>query len=71
MSLIEGDLEKPHLGLSKKDKETILKEVDCIFHCGFSTRADENLKKAVLVNIVATRDLLELAKQMEQLSVSK
>lgn len=57
--------------MSKRDQETITREVDCIFHCGLSTKADENLKQSILINIVATRDLLSLAKKMEQLSVSK
>lgn len=70
VSLLEGDLEKTGLGLRKEDEEKLLKEVDCIFHCGLITKLDEKLRRVSLVNVRATRDLLSLAKQMKELSVN-
>lgn len=70
ITLLSGDLEKPNLGLNENDRKTIMKEVDCIFHCGLTTRTGANLRKSFVVNLIATKDLINMAKQMEQLKVS-
>ncbi|KAJ8939204.1 hypothetical protein NQ318_019445 [Aromia moschata] len=69
VSLLLGDLEKPNLGLSDYDKEIIIKQVNCIFHCGGATGLCEALETATFVNVRATRDLLEIAKRAEDLKV--
>ncbi|KAJ8971675.1 hypothetical protein NQ317_011467 [Molorchus minor] len=68
VSLLLGDLEKPGLGLTEYDRNLVIKEVSCIFHCGGATKLDESLKTASLVNVRATRDLLEIAKEIKDLN---
>ncbi|XP_074039669.1 fatty acyl-CoA reductase wat [Leptinotarsa decemlineata] len=67
VSLIVGDCEKPDLGLNEYDKNLIMSEVECIFHCAATVDLGASLKKAALTNVKATRDLLDIAKQMKNL----
>ncbi|CAH1991888.1 unnamed protein product [Acanthoscelides obtectus] len=67
VSLVEGDCEKPDLGLKEVDKKTIVDEVECIFHCGTTTNAEQGLKQAAFVNVRSTKKILEIAKEMEKL----
>ncbi|CAH1118591.1 unnamed protein product [Phaedon cochleariae] len=67
VSIILGDVEKADLGLSDYDRNLIVTEVNCVFHCGTDNQLGAPLRRAVRANVRATRDLLELAKQMEEL----
>lgn len=67
---LDGDLENRNLGLSKVDQEEIIDNTEIILHAAADVRFDETLKNAIQVNIRATRDLLEMAKQMTKLQVS-
>ncbi|KAJ8921125.1 hypothetical protein NQ315_013595 [Exocentrus adspersus] len=67
VSLIEGDCEKPNLGISEDDKVLLIKEVNCIFHCTSDNKFDSGLKEATDVNVRSTRDLVDLAKEVENL----
>lgn len=44
-------------------------KVDCVIHCAAAVRFNETLKKATVVNVKGTRDVLELARRMERLKV--
>ncbi|XP_023312576.1 fatty acyl-CoA reductase wat-like [Anoplophora glabripennis] len=67
VSLIAGDCEKPDLGLSELDKASLIKEVEFIFHCAANTKLDATLREATNINVRATRDLLNIAKEAENL----
>ncbi|KAJ8982207.1 hypothetical protein NQ317_013509, partial [Molorchus minor] len=64
---IEGDCEGPNLGISGEDRDTLIKEVDMVFHVAATVRFDEKLKTAICINVRAVRDLLRLARQMPRL----
>uniref|UniRef100_A0A6P7G8Z1 Fatty acyl-CoA reductase n=1 Tax=Diabrotica virgifera virgifera TaxID=50390 RepID=A0A6P7G8Z1_DIAVI len=68
--LVEGDLQKPDLGLSTNDKNTILNEVECIFHFAGAYKLNETFANAVNVNIGGIISLMKLAKMMQKLEVS-
>ncbi|XP_030032209.2 fatty acyl-CoA reductase wat [Manduca sexta] len=64
---IEGDVAELQLGLSVQSWVTIAEEVDVIFHMAATTRFDETLRKATLINLRGTREILSLAKQCKNL----
>jgi fatty acyl-CoA reductase len=68
--LITGDLEKPGLGLSEGDRSVLVREVDVIFHCAATVRFDEKLRTAVSINIIGTKKMLDMAREMPHLKVS-
>lgn len=68
---ILGDCQTSNLGISAEDRKVLIAEVNVVFHLAATVRFDEPLQKAVSINVRATLDLLELAKEMRNLEVSK
>ncbi|KAJ3619069.1 hypothetical protein MTP99_005856 [Tenebrio molitor] len=66
--LISGDCQKPHLGLGVQDVKLLKKETTCVIHAAANVKFDQTLKEASH-NVRATRDVLELAKEMQNLKV--
>lgn len=67
VSIISGDCSKPMLGLSADDQKVLQENVSIVFHSAATVKFDEPLQLAVAINIIATRDLLVLAKGMSNL----
>nr|KAF6465083.1 fatty acyl-CoA reductase 1 [Rousettus aegyptiacus] len=66
---ISSELTQPILALSEEDKEIIIDSTNIIFHCAATVRFNENLRDAVQLNVIATRQLILLAQQMKNLEV--
>lgn len=70
IEIIAGDLSKPNLGI---DNEIILNElrenVEIVIHAAADVRFNEPLYDLILCNLIGTRDLLNLSKQMTNLKV--
>lgn len=66
---ISGDCTMAGLGLSIEDSKKLQMEVDIVFHVAATVKFDEKLKFAMTVNVQATKDVLELCKQMDKLKV--
>ncbi|XP_006054507.2 fatty acyl-CoA reductase 1 isoform X2 [Bubalus bubalis] len=66
---INSELTQPKLALSEEDKEIIIDSTNIIFHCAATVRFNENLRDAVQLNVIATRQLILLAQQMKNLEV--
>ncbi|EFA08470.2 fatty acyl-CoA reductase wat [Tribolium castaneum] len=64
--LVDGDCQEPFLGLSAQNLDLLREEVTCVIHAAANVKFDQSLKEAAF-NVRATRDLLELAKQMPNL----
>ncbi|GLG99513.1 Fatty acyl-CoA reductase wat [Gryllus bimaculatus] len=64
---VPGDCAEPGLGLSAADREMLARDVTVLFHGAATVRFDEKLKKAVSINVVGTKQILELARQMPKL----
>src|SRR5690606_34399054 len=62
VTVIQGDLGKPALGLSAADERILTQEIDAIIHCGADVRHFGAASHFQDVNIEGTRYLLELAK---------
>ncbi|XP_074086453.1 fatty acyl-CoA reductase 1 isoform X2 [Macrotis lagotis] len=66
---INSELTQPKLALTEEDKNIILDSTNIIFHCAATVRFNENLRDAVQLNVIATRQLILLAQQMKNLEV--
>lgn len=67
---VAGDCALPGLGLSRDERDLLISKVNVIFHVAATVKFDENLKLAFRINVSATRDVLELARQTKNLKVS-
>ncbi|KAJ8719811.1 hypothetical protein PYW08_011986 [Mythimna loreyi] len=65
--VVSGDVAELRLGLSETDWNTITEQVDVIFHLAATTRFDELLRIATLINIRGTRETLLLGKACKKL----
>lgn len=66
---IAGDCSMAGLGLKIPDRQTLLSNVDIVFHAAATVRFDEKLRLAVSINVNGTRELIELCAQMQHLQV--
>ncbi|XP_050040922.1 putative fatty acyl-CoA reductase CG5065 [Dermacentor andersoni] len=64
VTALAGDLTEPNLGLSAPDEAALIDNVSIVFHSGATVRFDEPLRKAVELNVLGTRRVLNLCKRM-------
>lgn len=68
--IVEGNLEKPCIGITDESTLSTLKEeIDIVIHAAADVRFNEPLYDLILCNLYGTRELLELSKQMRRLEV--
>ncbi|CAN8026710.1 unnamed protein product [Ixodes persulcatus] len=67
VSPVGGDLTQPNLGLSSANQATLLDQVSVVFHSAATVKFDEPLKRAVQLNVLGTRRVLDLCKHMPNL----
>lgn len=66
---IEGDLQKLQLGISADDRQTIIDNVQIVLHSAADVRFDETLQNLLLINLRGTREILQLAEQINNLQI--
>ncbi|XP_026740164.1 fatty acyl-CoA reductase wat-like [Trichoplusia ni] len=64
---IEGDVSELKLGLSEKNWNIITKETEVIFHMAATTRFDEPVNVATMINIRGTREAILLGKECQKI----
>lgn len=71
IEIVAGDLNESHLGIQKNDAilNELIENVEIVIHAAADVRLNESLYNLIWVNLVGTRDLLELVKQMRKLQV--
>ncbi|XP_064076069.1 fatty acyl-CoA reductase 1 [Vanessa tameamea] len=69
LQIISGDASAPDLAISHDDRELIIDNVNIVIHAAATIRFDEELKKAVLLNVRGTKLVLKLAKQCKHLQL--
>ncbi|KAJ8706200.1 hypothetical protein PYW08_010826 [Mythimna loreyi] len=69
VTLVNGDASEPDLGMSEQDRTMVINDVDVIIHAAATIRFDEELKKAVLLNVRGTKLMVELAKVCKNLKL--
>ncbi|XP_013185409.1 putative fatty acyl-CoA reductase CG5065 [Amyelois transitella] len=66
---VGGDVMEPALGLSEEDRALLVNRVNIIFHVAASVRFDDPLPYAVKLNLGGTKQVVEFAKEVRDLSV--
>lgn len=64
---IEGDVGLEHLGISAKDRETLIDNVNVVFHSAATLDFFQSLKETTNINLRGTRRVVELCKQLRHL----
>lgn len=67
VTLVNGDLEQENLGLTEEDQKMLINQVNIVLHMAATVRFDEKLRRAAYINIRAVKDLLMMAKKMQNL----
>jgi hypothetical protein len=67
--IVNGDCSLPGLGLEASDRRLLIEDISHVFHGAATVRFDENLRSAVATNVVGTRSVLELSREMKKLKV--
>ncbi|XP_025261952.1 putative fatty acyl-CoA reductase CG5065 isoform X2 [Camponotus floridanus] len=62
-----GDICLNNLGLTVKEREHLISEVNIVFHCAASLRMNAKLKDAVEMNLKGSKRVLNLGKEMKHL----
>lgn len=66
---IEGDITESKLGISDSDRQRLINEVNVVFHTAATVKFDEQLKLSITINVMGTKQLIELSRQMLSLEV--
>lgn len=67
--IVNGDCNLPGLGLETSDRRLLVEDISHVFHGAATVRFDENLRTALATNVVGTRSVLELSRDMKKLKV--
>lgn len=70
VSAVAGDASLPGLGLSASDRQKLVDEVNVVFHGAATIRFDEHIRTAININVLGTREIIKLAKDMTNLKVT-
>ncbi|KAL6420856.1 hypothetical protein ACFW04_014381 [Cataglyphis niger] len=62
-----GDICLDNLGLTDEQREHLINEVNVVFHCAATLRLEAKLKDAVEINLIGTKRILNLTKEMKHL----
>ncbi|XP_053621972.1 putative fatty acyl-CoA reductase CG8306 [Plodia interpunctella] len=66
---ISGDVGEENLGLSTQDRQTLVDNVNVVVHSAATLDFQENLRPTVKVNLLGTRQVMELCRQIKDLKV--
>ncbi|XP_017148619.1 putative fatty acyl-CoA reductase CG8306 [Drosophila miranda] len=64
---IEGDVGLDNLGISPKDRQTLIDNVNVVFHSAATLDFFQSLKETTNINLKGTRRVVELCQQLKQL----
>jgi len=67
LHLLIGDIAKPTLGISKKDRVKITRVITDIIHAAALTRFDLNIDEIRKINVKGTKNIINFAKQCKNL----
>lgn len=66
---VVGDCSIAGLGMDLNDRQTLITNVNIVFHAAATVKFDETLKLAADINVHGTKDVIELAKETKNLKV--
>ena len=64
-----GDITEHELGISESDQNILIRNVSVVFHSAATVKFDEALKISVTINMIGTKQLLNLCHRMQNLEV--
>jgi len=67
---LSGDVTALNLGLSASDRARVTAQASIIFHVAASVRFDDPLRSAVLLNTRGAREVVQLAKDLQNIAVN-
>ena len=67
---IGGDVGEDHLGLSSKDRQILVENVEVVFHSAATLDFEADLKSTANINLLGTRRVIELCQEMKSLKVN-
>jgi fatty acyl-CoA reductase len=70
ISAIAGDISLPGLGISPSDRQLLAEQVNIVFHAAATIRFDEHIRTAIDINVLGTREIIKLSKEMTRLKVT-
>jgi nucleoside-diphosphate-sugar epimerase len=68
---VEGDIEKPNLGLSDRDVGRLSRAVTHVVHCAASVSFDDEYENSFRANVLGARNALEFALTLQKAKGSK
>ncbi|KAL0858810.1 hypothetical protein ABMA27_011274 [Loxostege sticticalis] len=66
---VAGDVGEDNLGLSPADRQMLASNVNVVIHSAATLDFQENLRPTVKINLLGTRRIMELCKEMKNLKV--
>lgn len=69
LAAVSGDVGEEGLGLNANDKSTLIENVHFVFHSAATLDFEANLKTTVNVNLLGTRRIVQLCKEITNLKV--
>ncbi|XP_058802022.1 fatty acyl-CoA reductase wat-like [Phymastichus coffea] len=69
VTVIKGDLISDGLGLSREDRNTIVRDVDIMYHNAANVKFDIRISLSLKINVLGTLKMLELARECKKLSI--
>jgi len=67
VTAMAGDIDQPELGLCSGDQDKVLTKVEVVLHCAATVRFDEDLSRALTMNVGAVSSIISLCKRMLRL----
>lgn len=68
---VAGDVGEEGLGLSNEDRVVLSKTIDIVIHSAATLDFQATLRPTVQINLLGTRRVMQLCKEMQNLKVSK
>ena len=59
--------QEPGMALSEEDRTAVTRETNVVFHVAATVRFDEALSKSITINVRGTKELMDLAREMDGL----
>lgn len=66
---VAGDVGEENLGLSPQDRQTLVNNVNVVIHSAATLDFQENLRPTVKINVLGTRRVMDLCKEIKDLKV--
>ena len=68
---VAGDVGEDNLGLSPSDRKLLIDKVNIVFHSAATLDFEATLKPTVSINLLGTRRVVELCKEISRFKASK